>query len=240
MIRTFLHAAESRCGLSKRILVGGGVSAAVVLLGTAIALAGGFPPPPASQSPNTSQAPAIKEVCGRGTAEALGRRMQPAHHGSLPGQVDPDSCAPNKNLVAASYGLICDPPADSGFNSVEKPQISVYGYATADAMNAAFDDLVKEYGAAERTLENPPGWQDWGAGTPRSRVGSWVPRRTGELSRSGMTRSRSRSTAPSPKARMCRGCRVVDRSGRRDRAVVHSSARSVLARNDELCLETEC
>ena len=31
-------------------------------------------------------------------------------------------------------------------------------------MNAAFDDVVKEYGAAERTLESPPGWQDWARG----------------------------------------------------------------------------
>lgn len=149
---------------SKRFLVGGAVSAAVVALGTAIALAGGFPAPPASQSPGTSQAPAARKC-----ADEIRPRLSDGECSLLTmaaarRQVDPDSCAPNKNLEAARYGLVCDPPADSGFNAVEKPQISVYGYATADAMNTAFDDLVREYGAAEQAPENAPGWQDWARG----------------------------------------------------------------------------
>ncbi|WP_160663907.1 Hsp70 family protein [Pseudarthrobacter sp. ATCC 49987] len=150
--------------LTKRILIGGGVSAAVVLLGTAIALAGGFPFPPNPLSSATSQAPTSRKCAGEVRPRLTDGECTLLTTAASRGQVSPDSCAPNKNLVAASFGLVCEPPADSGFNAMEKPQISVYGYATADAMNAAFDDLVQQYGAAERAPENPPGWQDWSRG----------------------------------------------------------------------------
>jgi hypothetical protein len=31
-------------------------------------------------------------------------------------------------------------------------------------LNKAFDDAITEFGAAERTAADPPGWQDWVSG----------------------------------------------------------------------------
>ena len=60
-------------GRSQRILVGGAAGAAVVLLGTAIALAGGFPSPPASTPParpRLRQPGRVRATYGRGSRTA--------------------------------------------------------------------------------------------------------------------------------------------------------------------------
>jgi molecular chaperone HscA len=153
---------------SKRILIVACVGAAVVLLGTAIALAGGFPPPSGSVSPSNSQPPAARKCAGEERP-----RLSDGECGLLTkavsrGQVAPNSCSSNKNQAPASYGLVCEPPAYSGFNSVEEPQVSVYGYDSTTAMETAFDGLVKQYGAAERSAADPPGWQDWVSGDSKT------------------------------------------------------------------------
>jgi hypothetical protein len=75
--------------------------------------------------------------------------------------VAPDSCVPQKDLAGASAGLVCGPPANSNFSSSERPELSVYGYESAQALNASFDGLIKRFNASERSAAKPPGWEPW-------------------------------------------------------------------------------
>ncbi|MCY1233640.1 hypothetical protein D9M72_461910 [compost metagenome] len=150
--------------LSKRVLIGGGVSAAVVLLGTAVAVSAVFlpaPPSPTQTSTGTAAAKQGRKCAGEerprfSDGECNLLTTAAAHH-----LVAPDTCASNKDLLMASYGIICDPSSDSGFSSTERPKVSVYGYTSVGAMRGAFDKIIDQYGAAERPPERPPGWQDW-------------------------------------------------------------------------------
>ena len=77
-------------------------------------------------------------------------------------RVDPDSCvANNTDLSAATYGLICGPPTNSNFSSTERPVLYVYGYASAQSLNKAFDDAKERFNAAPRSATKTPGWEPW-------------------------------------------------------------------------------
>ncbi|MBP1135054.1 hypothetical protein JOE31_001286 [Arthrobacter sp. PvP023] len=161
--------------VQRKVWIGGSAGAAALLLIGTIALATGriMPTPPPTTSTSGTPQRASRLCAGEERARlsdgecsllttAVDRRL-----------VDPDSCTAIKSLELASSGLNCNLPAGSSFNSSERPTINVYGYSSVGALNKAFDGVVNEYGAAERSVAVPPAWQDWVGGdgkTVRGRI----------------------------------------------------------------------
>lgn len=149
----------------RKALIGGGVSVAVLLLVTTIAVATLRNPPRVPTSASSGVSQPLSRLCAGEVRPRLSEGecslLTKAANGQ---QVDPDSCTAIKTLELASYGLECSPPTGNPFNSLERPAIYVYGYTDAGELNKAFDFAVSEFGAAERTAADPPGWQDWVSG----------------------------------------------------------------------------
>ncbi|MDQ0616761.1 Hsp70 family protein [Arthrobacter globiformis] len=150
--------------LPRKVLIGGGVAASAALLVAAVLLApeGTQPTSPGSSSAGRTQAPPSTRECG-------GKERPDLREGECNlltsvnalGLVAPDSCVSNKDLAGASYGLTCGPPTNSNFSSTERPAIYVYGYPSAESLNASFDSLIKRYNAAPGPATKPPGWETW-------------------------------------------------------------------------------
>lgn len=153
--------------LSKKLLIGAGSGVTVLLVVATIALASALQPPGGSASPGPSSSGPVSSsaeprLCGGAQRDELsdGECTLLSDATNL-GLVNAASCDANTDLVAASHGLICDPPSTSGFTPAEKPAIFVYGYTEAEAMHSEFDQIIDQFGAAERSVTIPPGWQDW-------------------------------------------------------------------------------
>lgn len=151
----------------KKLLIGAGSGVTVLLVVATIALASARQPPggPTSTGPSSSASVSTApepRLCGGGQRDELsdGECTLLTDAANL-GLVDSDTCEANSDLVAANHGLICDPRSDSGFTPAEKPTIFVYGYEEAEAMHTEFDRIIDQFGAAERSVTIPPGWQDW-------------------------------------------------------------------------------
>jgi hypothetical protein len=150
--------------IPRKALIGGGVIGGV-LMATTIALTA----LPNLQPRLTPASPGASQSLSRLFSGEVRPRLSEGECGLLTRafnsqEVDPDSCSPIRTLELASYGLECGPPTENPFNSSERPTIHLYGFTTAGALNKAFDEAINEFGAAERTAADPPGWQDWVSG----------------------------------------------------------------------------
>lgn len=170
-------ASRGNRGSRSGMLVAGGVAASVALIAAAFALApGGTPRAPSSTSPSSSSSAGptgtVARQCGGKERPDLreGECNLLTRVSSLK-RVAPDSCVPNKDLAGASAGLVCAPPANSNFSSSERPELSVYAYESAQALNTSFDGLIKRFNASEDSATKPPGWERWPhAQAPRGRI----------------------------------------------------------------------
>lgn len=93
---------------------------------------------------------------------------------SLPLLLAPDSCIHNPELQGAMSSIVCDPAGNSGFNIDEQPKVFVYGYESAEALEASFEDDVDDVGAGRGSVTQPPAWEIWtlqsGATVSRGKV----------------------------------------------------------------------
>jgi hypothetical protein len=146
----------------KKALIGGGVAASVALLVAAVMLGSGGTPLPTRQSSSAGRTEASTRMCG-------GRERPDLREGECNlltsadsiGRVAPDSCVANSDLGGASYGLVCEPNANSDFSSTERPTVYVYGYSSAQSMTAAFEEDIRRFNATEGSAAKPPGWETW-------------------------------------------------------------------------------
>ena len=160
-------AAQDRPGparVPKKVLIAGGVAASVALIAAAFALAPGGTPRVPSPSSSSSAGPAgtaARQCAGKERPDLREGECNLLTRANSLKRVAPDSCVPNRDLAGASAALVCDPPANSNFSSSERPQVSVYGYESAQALNTSFDGLIQRFNASEDSARKPPGWQRW-------------------------------------------------------------------------------
>lgn len=151
----------SRSRIPQKVLIGGGVAASVAILVAAFALGSGGTPLPSPPASRGTTGTAARECAGKERPDLRAGECSLLTSVARMGRVSPDSCVAKKDLAGASYGLVCDPNANSNFSSSERPAVNVYGYPSAQSLATAFDEAIKRFNATPRSATKPPGWETW-------------------------------------------------------------------------------
>lgn len=162
----------------KKVLMGGAVAASVALLvaavmlgsgGTQLTSGGTLPPSSPTSSAGPTEAP-TRMCAGKERPDLREGECNLLTSVNHIGRVAPHSCVPTRDLVGASYGLVCDPNSNSNFSSSERPTVYVYGYPSAQSLTRAFDEAIQRFDATPRSATRPPGWETWHLADDKTRT----------------------------------------------------------------------
>lgn len=89
--------------------------------------------------------------------------------------ISSESCTPDTEIGSAAAGISCQVDYSSVLTPSQLPLLGIYRYDTVNALDSTFSQYVKDLGAAERSVTQPPAWGDWEIeGVPQGRIMGFV------------------------------------------------------------------